>query len=92
MYYALPSGCSPYAWHGYSYYGCGGHYYEPRYEGDTVVYVTIADPSGGKGTPQGGPTPGGSAPTSKSPRPSSPSGNAPAEPAPTAPSSPSPTA
>ena len=42
MYYALPYGCSPY--YG-SYYSCGGMYYEPRYEGDTVVYVTVPDPA-----------------------------------------------
>jgi hypothetical protein len=44
-YYALPTGCSPYPYSGYSYYSCGGAYYEPRYEGDTVVYVTVPDPS-----------------------------------------------
>ncbi|MET0294687.1 MAG: hypothetical protein ABW042_06675 [Phenylobacterium sp.] len=66
MYYALPPGCPPYAWGGYSYYHCGGVYYEPRYEGDTVVYVTVADPSGGKG-----PTPSGAAgPDTTAPRPS----------------------
>jgi hypothetical protein len=73
MYYALPTGCSPYAWGGYSYYGCGGVYYEPRYEGDTVVYVTINDPSGGKATKQDS----GVAP--------SPTGNPPSETSPTAP-------
>ena len=43
-YYDLPVGCSPY--YG-SYYSCGGAYYEPRYEGDTVVYVTVPDPGTG---------------------------------------------
>ena len=46
-YYALPYGCSPYPYSGYSYYSCGGAYYEPRYEGDTVVYVTVPDPAAG---------------------------------------------
>ena len=44
-YYALPGGCSPYPYHGYSYYHCGGAYYQPQYEGDTVVYVTVPDPN-----------------------------------------------
>jgi hypothetical protein len=44
-YYALPGGCSPYAYYGYNYYNCGGAYYQPQYEGDTVVYVTVPDPS-----------------------------------------------
>ena len=43
-YYALPHGCAPYPYGGYSYYSCGGAYYEPRYEGDTVVYVTVPQP------------------------------------------------
>ena len=47
VYYSLPHGCSPYPYAGYSYYSCGGAYYEPRYEGDTVVYVTVPNPSGG---------------------------------------------
>jgi hypothetical protein len=73
MYYALPPSCSPYAWGGYSYYGCGGAYYEPRYEGDTVVYVTIPDPSGGKAQPQSGaaPSPSGN-PSSEPSSPTSP--------------------
>lgn len=50
-YYHLPTGCAPYPYGGYSYYSCGGAYYEPRYEGDTVVYVTVPDPaSGGSST------------------------------------------
>jgi hypothetical protein len=44
-YYALPSGCSPYSYHSYSYYNCGSAWYQPQYEGDTVVYVNIPDPS-----------------------------------------------
>jgi hypothetical protein len=67
MYYALPPGCPPYAYGGYSYYHCGGMYYEPRYEGDTVVYVTVPNPSGAA-APAAQP-----APESSAPRPSSPS-------------------
>jgi hypothetical protein len=44
-YYALPPECSPYYWESATYYSCGGAYYEPQYEGDTVVYVTVEDPS-----------------------------------------------
>ena len=43
-YYALPHGCAPYPYGGYSYYSCGGAYYEPQYQGDTVVYVTVPAP------------------------------------------------
>jgi hypothetical protein len=50
-YYALPHGCAPYPYGGYSYYSCGGAYYQPQYQGDTVVYVTVPDPgSGGSAT------------------------------------------
>jgi hypothetical protein len=49
-YYALPGGCSPYAWSGYNYYHCGGAYYQPQYEGDTIVYVTVPDPAQGSTT------------------------------------------
>src|SRR5918993_1373598 len=44
-YYALPGGCSPYPYHTYTYYSCGGAYYQPQYEGDTVVYVSVPDPA-----------------------------------------------
>lgn len=44
-YYALPPGCPPYPYGGYTYYSCGGAYYQPQYEGDTVVYVTVPDPA-----------------------------------------------
>jgi hypothetical protein len=79
MYYALPPGCPPYSWGGYGYYHCGGAYYEPRYEGDTVVYVTVPDPSGGKA-----PAAGASAPAPSGASAPSPSGAA----APAAPSPP----
>jgi hypothetical protein len=49
-YYALPHGCAPYPYGGYSYYSCGGAYYEPRYEGDTVVYVTVPEPGSSAST------------------------------------------
>ena len=41
--YALPPGCPPWYWGGATYYSCGGSYYQPQYEGDTVVYVTVED-------------------------------------------------
>lgn len=41
MLYSLPPACSPYAG---SYYYCGGVYYAPRYQGDTVVYVVVDRP------------------------------------------------
>jgi hypothetical protein len=56
-YYALPTGCYPYGYG--SYYNCGGAYLEPRYEGDTVVYVTVPEPkesSSGAATGVGAPT------------------------------------
>jgi hypothetical protein len=66
----LPPGCPAYPYGGYSYYHCGGAYYEPRYEGDTVVYVTVPDPSqGGASAPSGEaaannmPMPSGAPPT-----------------------------
>jgi hypothetical protein len=46
-YYSLPPGCSPYYT---SYYHCGGAYYQPQYQGDTVVYVTVPDPAAAAGT------------------------------------------
>lgn len=49
-YYALPYGCPPYPYGGYTYYSCGGAWYQPQYEGDTVVYVTVPDPTGGQTT------------------------------------------
>lgn len=54
-YYSLPPGCPPYAWGGYNYYYCGGSYYQPQYEGDTVVYVTVPDPSNGQQAPPADP-------------------------------------
>jgi hypothetical protein len=44
MMYSLPPSCAPYPYGGYSYYSCGGVYYEPRYEGDKVVYVVVNNP------------------------------------------------
>jgi hypothetical protein len=75
-YYSLPHDCSPYYWGGYDYYHCGGVYYEPRYEGDTVVYVTVPDPSGGQGgaaaqqpAPAEGPPAAGTPPAEPHPTP-----------------------
>lgn len=42
MFYSIPPGCSPYY---VSYYYCDGHYYQPTYQGDTVVYVVVDDPA-----------------------------------------------
>lgn len=35
----LPSGCTKVIKRGVAYYHCGGVYYRPYYEGNTVVYV-----------------------------------------------------
>lgn len=43
-YYSLPPACSPYPYSGFTYYSCGGVYYAPQYEGDTVVYVVVDRP------------------------------------------------
>ena len=43
-YYSLPPACSPYPYSGLTYYSCGGAYYAPQYEGDTVVYVVVDRP------------------------------------------------
>ena len=50
-YYYLPTDCPPYYWADVWYYSCYGNWFEPQYEGDTVVYVTVPDPSGGKQPP-----------------------------------------
>lgn len=44
MIYSLPPACAPYPYMSYTYYSCGGVYYEPRYQGDTVVYVVVDRP------------------------------------------------
>lgn len=43
-YYALPPACAPYPYSGFTYYSCGGAYYKPTYQGDTVVYVVVDKP------------------------------------------------
>ena len=43
-YYALPSGCAPYPYSGLTYYSCGSIWYQPSYQGDTVVYVVVNRP------------------------------------------------
>ena len=50
-YYSLPYDCPPFYWESVYYYSCGGVWYEPQYEGDTIVYVTVPDPSEGKQPP-----------------------------------------
>jgi len=49
--YSLPLDCPAYYWDDINYYSCDGNWYEPQYEGDTIVYVTIPDPSNGQLTP-----------------------------------------
>jgi hypothetical protein len=43
-YYALPTGCGPYPYGGFTYYSCGNAWYKPTYQGDTVVYVVVNKP------------------------------------------------
>ncbi len=43
-YYALPAGCSPYPYSSLTYYSCGSVWYQPSYQGDTVVYVVVNKP------------------------------------------------
>ena len=50
-YYSLPPECPPYYWNELYYYSCDGLYYQPQYEGDTIVYVTVPDPSAGQQQP-----------------------------------------
>ena len=47
-YYYLPADCPPYYWNDINYFACDGAYYQPQYEGDTIVYVTVPDPSEGQ--------------------------------------------
>ncbi len=37
--HALPAGCTTVITRGVKYHNCGGVYYRPYYEGNTVVYV-----------------------------------------------------
>lgn len=48
VYYDLPPGCVQSYWSGYSYYSCDGVYYQPEFQGETVVYVVVPDPSAGQ--------------------------------------------
>ena len=41
----LPSGCTSYDYSGRPYYHCGAVYYQPVYDGPTVVYVVVDNPS-----------------------------------------------
>jgi len=38
---ALPAGYRPYVYGGVTYYTVGGRYYEPVYQGNTVVYIEV---------------------------------------------------
>jgi hypothetical protein len=42
--YALPGGCRSVVRRGVKYHHCDGVYYQPYYEGDTVVYVVVEEP------------------------------------------------
>jgi len=44
--YALPYGCNSYYYGGFPYYGCGGAWYQPYYEGDDITYVVVDEPQG----------------------------------------------
>ena len=43
-YYALPAGCAPYPYGGFTYYSCSNVWYKPTYQGDTIVYVVVNRP------------------------------------------------
>ena len=49
--YSLPADCPPYYWDNDYYYSCDGIWFEPQYEGDTIVYIAVPDPSNGQVTP-----------------------------------------
>jgi hypothetical protein len=42
--YAVPSGCAPVAVGGVTYQNCGGVYYQPSYQGSTLVYQVVPAP------------------------------------------------
>lgn len=44
MMYSLPPNCSPYPYATYTYYNCGGVYYQPQYQGSDVTYVVVEAP------------------------------------------------
>jgi hypothetical protein len=44
-YYSLPSSCPTYVYGGVSYYSCGGTWYQQRYQGSSVTYVVVSDPT-----------------------------------------------
>lgn len=49
--YSLPADCPPYYWDNDYYYSCDGIWFEPQYEGDTIVYIAVPDPSNGQLAP-----------------------------------------
>jgi len=46
MIYSLPPSCVNRYYGGVTYYGCGSVWYQPQYQGDTVVYVVVQQPPG----------------------------------------------
>jgi hypothetical protein len=46
MIYTLPPSCVNRYYGGVTYYGCGSVWYQPQYQGDTVVYVVVQQPPG----------------------------------------------
>ncbi|EKJ95051.1 MULTISPECIES: hypothetical protein [Hyphomicrobiales] len=40
----LPPDCTTVVVNGVSYRDCGGNWFEPRYDGHTVIYVAVSDP------------------------------------------------
>lgn len=41
---ALPAGCTSISSQGKSYFNCGGVYYQPTYNGNSLVYVVVPAP------------------------------------------------
>ena len=44
-YSTLPAGCSPYVYGAYRYYSCSGAWYQQTYQGSSIVYVVVSDPT-----------------------------------------------
>ena len=42
--YSLPVGCATLPVAGITYYNCDGAYYQPQYQGTTVIYVVVPAP------------------------------------------------
>ncbi|MDH3684676.1 MAG: hypothetical protein OEP95_00540 [Myxococcales bacterium] len=41
---SLPRDCRIVVWHDVTYHSCGSTWYQPRYEGTTIVYVVVTEP------------------------------------------------